>query len=118
MVDKELDQFHLPIYLKTVSSNSRSEWKIGETYDVSNGLGKPAETFMLISSIRVDNVSQIPDVLMAYITEEREKDEAIRLIEDKVSTVEEIVILVMLRIDSAKDFVINGIESIDSESYK
>ena len=110
-------QYALPLYL-IVTSESRAWMDVGNHYYI--GVDRGDETHWLHESIclgrlTVDSLDEIPDLVLAFAAETRDKDELMEFLEETKGDDNQFWICPMLRVDAAKDFVINKLDSLPTD---
>lgn len=113
-------KFSLPVYTK-ITYERRNDYEVGNIYKIrvedTDRADKPPYNYIheaiLISKRKID-IGDISDILLAFDTLTRSRDEAI----DKLPDKEDMILLIFLRIDMAKRMVMKGYEGLETEMLK
>lgn len=113
-------KFSLPVYTK-ITYERRNDYEVGNIYEIrvedTDRADKPPYNYIheaiLISKRKID-IGDISDILLAFDTLTRSRDEAI----DKLPDKEDMILLIFLRIDMAKRMVMKGYEGLETEMLK
>lgn len=110
-------QYSLPLYL-IISSDERSSLSLGKRYYI--GVRTDDEIHWLheavcLGVINVEDVQLVPNIILGFASETKSKEEVIEQIEMNAGDTSRFKISPMLRVDTAKDFIEDGIESLPTD---
>lgn len=121
-----LEKLGLPLYIK-ISTQGHNSWEIGKKYDIriedperqeeKGGEGRYVYVHeaLLIGVSEAETVEDIPDIVLAFNSCTRDRDKALEHIKSYIESEENLYILFLLRLDMAKEFIVDGLDSIPRE---
>lgn len=115
-VDKYYEKLALPMYT-AISTQEHMHIEQNEVYDVRLEIERREEYVhlhkaLLLGDMVAHSVEDIPNILIAFNYETRDEDEALEKLRKYVEADRKIQVLVFLRLDRVKEFVLQGREAI------
>jgi len=113
-------QLGLPLYL-VITNESRYDMTVNHRYivkmrDEEEGYDHYLHEAIALGFRSYSTINDIPPMVMALLTEEKSASEAKEKLHRYEVDHDEIHVIVMLRLDKTKEFVLEGLNSIESDA--
>lgn len=109
------EQMALPVYFM-LTTEEHSHMKAGDEYYVvvdnpSTETQHWLHKALCVGCAKLGTVENVPPTLLAFITETRSEEKALSRIERYTESSSSLKVAVMVRVDAAQEFVMNGLSS-------